>query len=268
MHGLALSDGNFALRLAITLCLVAIPVAMVLLALDRRVLGGELIWLKPFKFHLSLLVHAVTVLFAARLLPDAWQAHIVTKAGLTLFGVVVIYEAVFLSIQAGRGVRSHFNDTTAFDAIGGSIMAAGAGVLVIVPLLIGLALAVATWRGGWAEVLDNPVRLAAALGFLLTGWLAAQTGSAIGANAGPFVAVDPSLGRFMPLTGWALDGGDYRISHFLGVHAMQAVPLVVLILLLIFPPGFVAALTVPVTAGWALLTLFTLARAADGLPPL
>ena len=268
MHLLALADENAALRGAILLCLLAIPVALILLLLDRRILDDELIWLKPFKFHLSLLVHAVTVLFAARLLPDVWQTHAVTKAGLTLFGVVVIYEAVILSIQAGRGVRSHFNDTTTFDAIGGTIMAAGAGVLVIVPLLIGLVLAVAAWRGGWTEVSENPLRLAAALGFILTGWLAAQTGSAIGANAGPFVGVDPGSGRFMPLTGWALEGGDYRISHFLGVHAMQAVPLMVLILLLIFPPAVVAALTLPLAAGWVALTLHALARAANGLPPL
>ena len=268
MHLLAISDDNAALRIAIALCLLAVPAALILLAIDRRVLDDELIWLKPFKFHLSLLVHAVTVLFAVRLLPEAWQAHILTKAGLMLFGAVVIYEAVFLSIQAGRGVRSHFNDTTAFDAIGGTIMAAGAGVLVIVPLLIGLALAIAIWRGGWSEVSENPLRLAVAFGFFLTGWLAAQTGSAIGANAGPFVGVDPVSARFMPLTGWALEGGDYRISHFLGVHAMQAVPLVVLILLLFLSPIVVAALTLPVAAGWAALTLYALARAANGLPPL
>ncbi|MDJ0626618.1 MAG: hypothetical protein QNJ44_00045 [Rhodobacter sp.] len=268
MHLLAISDDHVVLRSAILLCLVAIPVALILLALDRRVLDDEFIWLKPIKFHLSLAVHAATVLLAARLLPEVWQTHMVTKAGLTLFGAVVIYEAAFLSIQAGRGVRSHFNDTSTFDAIGGTIMAAGAGVLVVIPLLIGAALVIATWRGGWAEASKNPLRLAVALGFILTGWLAAQTGSAIGANAGPFVGVDTSSGRFMPLTGWALEGGDYRISHFLGVHAMQAVSLVVLILLLIFPPAVVAALTVPVAAGWAALTLHAFAHAADGLPPL
>ena len=268
MHVLALSNDNAALRSAILLCVVAVPVALILLVLDRRILDDELIWLKPFKFYLSLLVHALTVLFAVRLLPEAWQAHIVTKAGLTLFGAVVMYEAVFLSIQAGRGVRSHYNDTTPFDAIGGAIMAAGAGVLVVAPLLIGLALAIAVWRGGWSEVSQEPLRLAVAIGFLLTGWLAGQTGSAIGANAGPFVGVDPSSGRFMPLTGWALEGGDYRISHFLGVHAMQALPILVLILLLVFPPPMVAALTLPVSVGWVALTLHALTRAANGLPPL
>jgi hypothetical protein len=256
------------LRSAIVLCLVAIPISLLLLGLDRRVLDHEALWLKPLKFHLSLAVHGVTVLLAARFLPEAWQTHTIAKIGLFAFGAVIIYEAVFLSLQAARGVRSHFNDATAFDAIGGFIMAAGAGVLVLVPLILGAALAVDALRGGWARIAVKPLPFALALGFILAGWLGGQTGSAIGANGGPFVGVDPAAGPFMPLTGWSLSGGDYRISHFLGVHAMQSVPIGVLILLSILPSNIVALLTLPLAGGWAGLTLFTLARASDGLPPL
>ncbi len=257
-----------ALRSAIVLCLVAIPLTLLLLGLDRRVLDDAALWLKPLKFHISLAVHGITVLVAARFLPEVWQSHTITKIGLFAFGAVILYEAIFLSLQAGRGVRSHFNDATAFDAIGGSIMAAGAGVLVIVPLILGVALAVATLRGGWGSIAADPFPFAMALGFILAGWLGGQTGSAIGANGGPFVGVDPSAGPFMPLTGWSLNGGDYRISHFLGVHAMQAIPIAALILLAFLPSGVVAALTLPLAGGWAGLTLFTLARASEGLPPL
>lgn len=256
------------LRGAILLCLIAIPISLLLLAVDRRVLDDETLWLKPLKFYLSLAMHGITVLVAARYLPEAWQTHIVTKIGLFLFGAVIIYEALFLSLQAGRGVRSHFNSTTAFDAIGGTIMAAGAGVLVAVPLILGVALAIAALRGGLTGIAANPLPFALALGFILGGWLGAQTGGAIGANGGPFVGVDPGSGRFMPLTGWSLSGGDYRISHFLGVHAMQAVPLATVLLLVVLPPSAVAALTLPLAGGWAGLTLFTLTRASEGLPPL
>lgn len=255
------------LRSAIMLCLVAIPISLLLLGVDRRVLDHEALWLKPLKFYLSLAVHGITVLLAARFLPATWQAHAIAKIGLFAFGAVIIYEAVFLSLQAGRGVRSHFNATTTFDVIGGSIMAAGAGVLVIVPLILGAALAVAALRGGWASIASNPLPFALALGFMLAGWMGGQTGSAIGANGGPFVGVDPAAGPFVPLTGWSLSGGDYRISHFLGVHAMQAVPVGVLILMAILPPSIAAALTLPLAGGWAGLTLYTLARASEGLPP-
>ncbi|MEM6387728.1 MAG: hypothetical protein AAF718_15990 [Pseudomonadota bacterium] len=255
------------LRNAILLCLVAIPITLLLLGIDRRVLDDETLWLKPLKFHLSLAVHGVTVLIAARFLPDAWQTSVVTKIGLFTFGAVIIYEALFLSLQAGRGVQSHFNDATTFDAIGGTIMAAGAGVLVAVPLVLGIALAVAALRGGVSAIAENPLPLALALGFILAGWLGAQTGGAIGANGGPFVGVDPTTGPFMPLTGWSLSGGDYRISHFLGVHAMQVIPIAALILLAFLPSSVVALLTIPLAGGWAGLTLFALARASEGLPP-
>lgn len=256
------------LRGAIILCLVAIPTTLLLLSIDRRVLDEEALWLKPFKFHLSLAVHGITVLLAARFLPDAWQQHTITKIGLFTFGAVIIYEAFFLTLQASRGVRSHFNDTSTFDAIGGSIMAAGAGILVIAPLLLGIALALAALRGGWAGISANPLPFALALGFIVAGWLGGQTGSAIGANGGPLVGVLPTQGAFMPVTGWSLTGGDYRIAHFLGVHAMQAIPVAALILLAIMPAAAVAILTLPLAAGWAALTLFVMARAADGLPPL
>jgi hypothetical protein len=129
-------------------------------------------------------------------------------------------------------------------------------------------LAIAALRSGWSGIAADPMPFALAIGFILTGWLGGLTGGAIGANGGPFVGVDPTTGPFMPLTGWSLSGGDYRISHFLGVHAMQALPLAALILLAILPSAVVAALTLPLAAGWASLTLHALAKASVGLPPL
>ena len=266
MIPLALPSDAPLLRAAILACLLLVPMTMLLLVFDRRVLDGEPLWLKPLKFHLSLALHGATVLLLARLLPGAWQTHLLARIGFAVFGAVILYEVLFLSLQAGRGVRSHFNSTTAFDAIGGTIMAAGAGVLVAVPLLLGLALLASLVRDGCAAAASDPLRIGAALGLVLAGWLGGQSGGAIGANGGPFVGA-AEAGPVLPLTGWSLSGGDYRIAHFLGLHAMQALPILAVLLTAILPPLWTSAAMIPAAAIWAAATLAVLSRAGAGLPP-
>ena len=69
----------------------------------------------------------------------------------------------------------------------------------------------------------------AILGFSMTHTMPGQTdgGDTIGSHTigGP----DGSLG--LPFLGWSTEFGDLRVAHFLGLHSLQIVPLIALVLI-------------------------------------
>jgi hypothetical protein len=74
----------------------------------------------------------------------------------------------------------------------------------------------------------------------------------------------PDGGPGMPVTRWSTEAGDLRVSHFLGLHALQGLPLAAVWLERRRRRGAraVAALGV----GWVGLTLVTLAQAFRAQP--
>lgn len=111
------------------------------------------------------------------------------------------------------------------------------GTLVIAILL--LRARIADRASAWAirsGVL--PALVGAGFGFLMTQPSKEQraagnldTADVIGAHA---VGV-PDGGPSMPLTGWSTTGGDLRIPHFVGMHALQLLPLFRLALVTLAP---------------------------------
>jgi hypothetical protein len=189
-------------------------VAAIGVFVDDRVLTGAPIWLKPFKFAVSFGLYALVL---------AWMLSLSGRArrtGSVLGWVIVVASIVEMAVIVGQVVRgrtSHFNESTPLDAALFSLM----GITILVLWLATAALAVVVLlrqRGlepatAWAIRLGLVVGLVGmALGMLMIGG---------GAHA---VGV-PDGGPGLPLTGWSTTGGDLRIGHAVGLHALQVLPL-------------------------------------------
>lgn len=207
------------------------------LLLDERILVGVPIWTKPFKFAVSFVAYCMTLAWMLTLLPRARRAG--WWAG-TVLAVASAVEMVLITTQVIRGRQSHFNNETAFDAAVFQAM----GLTVVVLWLAALVIAILLLRArildratAWAVRLGSLIALAgAAVGFLMVqptpDQLAAGDDAAIvGAHS---VGV-PDGGPSMPVTGWSTTGGDLRIAHFFGMHALQVIPLLLLALVALAP---------------------------------
>lgn len=210
------------------------------LVLDDRTVTGLPVWDKPLKFALSTMIYAVTWAWLVALVRHHLPARAARRADLaaTVAAVLLAVELVIIVGQAARGRTSHFNHATALDATLYRTMA----VSIVVVWMATLYLTVLLFR---ARELD-PARARAlragaaiavagmALGFLMTSPAAGQIAAGadvVGAHTVGLADGGPGL----PFLGWSTAGGDLRLPHFVGMHALQALPLVLIALELLAP---------------------------------
>ncbi|GEL22007.1 hypothetical protein PSU4_09610 [Pseudonocardia sulfidoxydans NBRC 16205] len=210
-------------------------VGIVGMVVDDRVLTGLPIWDKPTKFAISIAVYSVAWAWLISQLRvqrrRAWWAG-------TVAGAFLAVEIVVIVTQVVRGTTSHFNNATTFDGW----MWRAMGISIVIVWLATLYVCAQLFRrrdGDPARTLAIRVGsvlalIGMALGFLMTTPTAAQIaegGDIIGAHSVGLADGGPGL----PLLGWSTVGGDLRIPHFVGMHALQAIPLVLIALELLAP---------------------------------
>src|SRR5262249_25353684 len=215
---------------AVSLLMVAVLAAAGLgLAVDPRTIAGAPAWLKPAKFGASIGIYGFTLVWMFRYLEDWPRTRQI--AGWTT-AVVGVIEAGLISVQAARGTTSHFNVATPIDRTIFAVM----GTAILVQWIASLAVAVALWRQrfddaafGWALRLGMIISVAGAgMGGLMTRPTDAQLAAARATHrievAGAHTVGGPDGGPGLPGTKWSTEHGDLRVPHFLGLHAMQALP--------------------------------------------
>ncbi|MFI6099233.1 hypothetical protein ACIA8G_27080 [Lentzea sp. NPDC051213] len=225
--------------LAVAVVMAGLAVASVVgLLVDQRVLLGAPIWLKPFKFAVSNAIYAVTWSWLFSLLKNNRRIANVTTNVL----VAIIYiEFVLILIQVLRGRPSHFNFSTPADSIIYTTMAISIGVLwtgaLILTILV-LRAPIADAAQRWALRLGVGISLVGiSLGALMVTPTSSQVNSmsngTFNGMVGAHTVGTEDGGPTMPLTGWSTTGGDLRIPHFVGMHALQALPIVLALLTLL-----------------------------------
>ncbi|WP_200207627.1 hypothetical protein [Micromonospora coerulea] len=203
-------------------------VAAVGVLVDPRVLTGAPIWLKPFKFAVSFVLYGTTLAWMLSLLPR--RSRTAEWAGTTIVAMSLV-EMVVIVGQVLRGTTSHYNETTPLNAALWQVMGASIMVLFIAHFVIGIV------------VLRHPIadRVAAyavglGLGLSLLGMLVAvpmvlpSQDPGIEGIAGAHSVGVADGGPGLPLIGWSTTGGDLRIGHFVGLHALQALPILAMLL--------------------------------------
>ena len=140
-------DNDHTTRLHLTLSIFMFASFLVFLPawlIDTRVLDSALVWTKPQKFNISLGLHFLTIAVLMQLVPREVRNGPVLIIFSYLAAISLVFEYVWVSTQAAKGVRSHFNFDSGFEAMMYALMGLGAFFL----MTIALALAVQIWRKG------------------------------------------------------------------------------------------------------------------------
>ncbi|MBC2773514.1 hypothetical protein H6M51_11615 [Rhizobium sp. AQ_MP] len=242
---------------------LALP-SLIALFIDERVLNDISVWSKPLKFQASLILMLGTLLWLLPLIEQRTRAG----RGVWLASMVAVItasgEILYITLQAARGRASHFNDSTPFEAMAYSVMGAGAALLVLSSLVIGVYILLRP-----RPEAPNGLRLGGGWGLVLGSIATLLTAFALGSGEidgpGHWVGgVRTDLGG-LPLVGWSRTGGDLRVPHFFATHIMQALTILGLALDRIAPrfarPGIAlgAILSIAVVIG-------TFVQAVQGRP--
>ena len=223
----------FAANAALTILggamLITFLATLVGLFVDHRVITGAPAWLKPAKFAISVSVYCFTFVWLFGFVENRPRL-VRLAANVTVASFIV--EMIVIIGQAARGTTSHFNLTTPFNSSLWFTM----GAFIVLVWTMNLLLAIMLLRQripdqafAWSlrlGVLISSIGMAAAF-FMVTP--TPEQAAAIAGSYGPRIVGAHSVGVAdggpgVPVLGWSTVGGDLRVAHFVGLHALQILP--------------------------------------------
>jgi hypothetical protein len=211
--------------------LVTFLAALVGIFVDHRIITGVPAWVKPAKFAISVSIYCFTLVWLLGFVEN--RPRLVRLiANVTVASITV--EMIAIITQAARGITSHFNMTTPFN----SVVWGSMGTFIVLVWTMNLLLAILLIR---QRMTDRAFAWSLRLGLLISaaGMAVAflmvrptpQQVAAIASSHGPRIVGAHSVGvddggPGLPFVGWSRVGGDLRVAHFAGLHALQILPFV------------------------------------------
>lgn len=197
--------GAFHLILAIFL-LVLLPFW------ETEVLGINSL-IKPVKFAISIWMYCWSF---ALILPYV-SNHKTVKRFAFVVAFTMLFEQSVITIQAFRGTLSHFNNSTIVESILFSLMGVFITMLTIYSLIVAFRLKRQkdSMNAGLKEAIFWGIVImvfASFIGGIMGSLNSHQIGGEMGEEGLKFV-------------NWSTQHGDLRIAHFIGIHALQLLPL-------------------------------------------
>jgi hypothetical protein len=171
-------------------------------------------WIKPFKFAFSTFLFAWAMAWYIFDLPN-WDHRFYDWTVILL----LTFEIGYIAYRAALGERSHFNVSTPLTGAYFAAMAIAITIVTIYTAYIGVLFFT-------AQVAPLPVHYlwAIRLGILLFVVFAFE-GFVMGSRMTHTIG-GPDGTRGLPLLHWSYTHGDLRVAHFIGMHALQVLPLV------------------------------------------
>ena len=195
------------------LFIIAALMVIPLMVDDRTVLGINT-WIKPIKFFISTAIYIWTFSY---LLHDITRwPKLKSTLKWTVFFVMFI-EMIIIFVQGARAVKSHFNFDTDID----SLMLAVKGIMIMLNTVLIFILTFMYYFKH--DNLHPSYLLGVRLGLLV--FIAGNLIGGIMISNGQHAVGVADGGAGLPFVNWSTTGGDVRIGHFLGLHAIQIIPL-------------------------------------------
>ena len=210
--------------------------------IDGGAWEGPVSWRKPIVFGLSFGITLMTISWIAGLMRMRTVTGWITLGALSVASLIEVF---LITMQRWRGVASHFNESTPFDAAVFNLMGTMVAFVAVTTIFL-------TVRSFWP--MDAPPSLAWAI----------RLGLAL-------LLVSQNVGVQMIAEGASTFGaaGALKVPHALTLHALQVLPALALLLVIAeFTESQRLEIVAIAGVGYGLLVGSTMAQAYAGLAPL